>query len=99
LTTKDEVEPPTGADTQPPTPDEIFLQAIGIVEEIEDKLELVVTTLSKASPNGEEAPDYAERVRSHMPAVLFLLLRRVHRVRDRLIDAYDSLSNTPPADP
>lgn len=87
-----------GAD--PPTPEELFLRAIEIVEEIEDKLALLESTLiAKWALTDEEFGEYAASVRNRLPHVLFTLLRQFNRVKDALREAHDSLPEVPESEP
>ena len=87
-----------GADQ--PTPEELFLRAIEIVEEIEDKLVLLERTLiAKWALTDEEFGAYAAGVRNWLPHVLFMLLRQFNQVKDALREAHDSLPEVPVSDP
>ncbi len=84
----------------PPTPGELFLRAIEIVEEIEDKLALLERTLMATRVlTDEEFGEYAASVRNWLPHVLFLFLRQFNRVKDALREAHDSLLEVPESEP
>ena len=85
-------------DAELPAREDFFLRAIDIVYEIEDKLALLADTLgptTRTTDEVEELSEYAERVRNYLPYVLFSMLRQFNRVKDRLRDAHDSLSEDP----
>jgi hypothetical protein len=87
-----------GTDT--PTPEEVFLRAIDIVEEIEDKLVLLERTLiAKWALTDEDFGTYAAGVRNWLPHVLFLVLRQFNRVKDALREALDTLAEPPQSEP
>lgn len=81
--------------TDIPTREELFLRAIDIVDEIEEKLDFLADSIrSKWQPADAELSDYARRVRDAAPYLLFRLLRQFNQLKDALRDSYDSLSET-----
>ncbi len=80
-----------------PTREEIFVRAISIVEEIEDKLDLLFTTLkSNWQPAEAELGEYASDAVNGVQRLLFRSLRQFNSLNRWLASAYDSLPEYPP---
>lgn len=80
------------AEVTPPTHAELFLRAIDIADELEDKLALLADVLRprKRLPD-DGLSEFAARVRNYLPYNLFVVLRQIHKMQDYLRDAHDSL--------
>lgn len=75
-----------------PKREQIFLDAISIVEEIEDKVVLLFETLeSEWQPAEAELGDYASNAINDVHRLLFNFLRRLNSVHRYLASAYESL--------
>jgi hypothetical protein len=85
---------------EPTTREEVFQRAIDIADEVEGKLALLANALHPFGPlAGKELGEYAEKIRNHLPHILFRQLRYIHQVKDHLRDAHDSLTEDPLPDP